>query len=582
MAGINLAGAVGMTGKRESIFSDLAPIVQHTGDAIAKSIQESKAKREKEGLLKLQQQQEDKNKEFGDLTQHISTSAKGLNNVNGFMDVANKEAQSYYNTYNNPKISPSEKQTAKAMAMAKISEASNFYEDFDKAIDALGEKSDVKNTLPAQQIFSGTSNMQTEQNVQENIPDDLSRKINPISTPSDSRLLPKEYKNITDPIINLPYEKAREVLGGKMPTQVVTENTYLRKFSPSDVATNLFGNNFGDSWVNELMVNGNTKFTQNKDKIAQDKNTYVYSVVNGTNAPAEAMKQAIQAELYQKSRETLMHLPNDERMKWIEDNTEKAAAEKFDDILNTKVASIENDPKRRFSTKQSGGSTPKIMSSPSYTNKEGLPSDRNNKAKNIENTAKELGLTIDPKQKTAKSYEQTLSNLNIIVNNKRSTDLEVTKAKKAISDINDLRKMDEIGMRHFVAAKDINVPAKKDYIDIFGLPRKGDIKRIEMYTDDKGVVHKGIIIGKEEDGVNVEHIIPFTSANKGSLQTDLGKNYDAVLDDLNKNIPKQNVSSQSKKEGVKAIKYEVNGKMYNIPETDVKDFLKDFPTAKKK
>jgi hypothetical protein len=73
MAGINLAGTIGMTGKRESILSDLPQIIQHTGDQLTKTISDNAERNAKRKLLQEKQMQ--------DQTEEIAKNLKVPTNV---------------------------------------------------------------------------------------------------------------------------------------------------------------------------------------------------------------------------------------------------------------------------------------------------------------------------------------------------------------------------------------------------------------------------------------------------------------------------------------------------------------------
>jgi len=366
----------------------------------------------------------------------------------------------------------------------------------------------------------------------------------------------EKLANVGTPFTKMPFEEQQKFLGGKLPTQVVKENTYLKNFSASDVAKHIFGDSYGDSWVNEPSVNGNTNFTKNEDKIAKDKATFIYSVVNGSSTPSEVMKQAIQAGLYQESIDKLKHLTNEERKQWIEDNTERAAAEKFDDILNTKIASIENDPKRRFSTTAQSAS--KIKISTPYLAKNGSPD---------YNTAKENFLNLVEKDKEVaketKNYnvngvidfDAAISNVKENgVGNTTNLINKLQKAKKARDEQNLLA---DNGLYHSLGGVDVSLKGLNDYMTIDGQKVKGSVNGVKEYSDNEGKRRIALLIGTPDANNRVITNVALLDEpiNKGSFETDSGGKDQEIINSVSKKS-NEILSSQGKKEGVKDAGYE--------------------------
>ena len=137
--GINLAGAIGMTGKRESVISDLPAYIKDTGDYLAARNEQ----RRKEEAQKKAQEQEWENNQQENFSKNVSANlgSRVQHWNNEFEKYAQAETAKAYTAHLNPKLTLAQKQKAREEAHYNIAKAKSIYlnaeEDVDKKINPV-------------------------------------------------------------------------------------------------------------------------------------------------------------------------------------------------------------------------------------------------------------------------------------------------------------------------------------------------------------------------------------------------------------------------------------------------------------
>lgn len=342
MAGINLSGAIGMTGKRESVLSDLPSIIQQTGDYLAKA-REEKAKA---SLLQQQKQAAENNKFVSDFNDIIVANANGIkyeDNQKGYQKYMEELAKQSMGVLTNPNATYADKENAKKNFSIEANRARTHYIENDKALDALED--DENGTLNRSKAANVMAGIEYEQDQDVFKPSDDNSLVTPNATQFVMGEQGQKIKNVSIPYPQMDYKQQKEFLKGKLPTQVVNENTYLRNSDANSVIKSIKGNTEVpvDAWVKETDVNGNTRYKiddAQKEKLKRD---FIYAIESGSTKEGLALRKGIEAGLYDESRRTQMHLNHDERMDFINKGLNSEASKLFDKWAETQEQAKIND-----------------------------------------------------------------------------------------------------------------------------------------------------------------------------------------------------------------------------------------------
>ena len=356
MAGINLAGAVGMTGKRESIFSDLAPIVQHTGDAIAKSIQESKAKREKEALLKLQKEQEGKIKNADEWDKFIlSKSDLSPELSSPYFKESTEIGKEVMAINANPNIPQAKKQEIIESKKLDVIRSYNKHKDDEEAIKyfqtALND--DTLDVSKASNFLAGTENVTTKDKEVLTNEQTAPYKVNVPMEDAQTQTI-SETTGVEPQYFSLSaaerMKKTPMGLGTTLREKIGLVNT-----TPEETIKSILPEQTWDDIVEGTTTNGNTKFEVNKDKQKGAEDLYVYNVTEGASTKGKILKRGYEALAFKKLKEDHQNLTDAEIAELIPKMVEDRAREDYRNIADKKIGAIINDKTTKFSTKQPSG-----------------------------------------------------------------------------------------------------------------------------------------------------------------------------------------------------------------------------------
>jgi len=562
MAGINLAGAIGMTGKRESIFADLPEIVQHTGDNIAKNIAAQKEKRERQASLLQKQKLEESQKAYDEAGNIVTVNASHLT-VPDFQDRYHEyvlpKAKQFMAIQTDPRISTRDKELAKIQFKDDVQQASKFYQDAEKAYgEVADDKEGLYNFNKVKNIFGGVESVQETPNVQENIPNDLAHAPNSmnqnniVSTPQDSRTVQEEIGR-TLPLHKMPYEQAIQKFKDKLPTDVVKENTYLTKYGVGDVINSVSDIKNADAWVKQTTKNGSDlQFGIDEAEKAKNKRNFIYAIVSGRNKESKGLAEGIKAQLYHDSRRDLMHLTPDERSDYIEKGVEKIAGEWFDNWAATKEKELVNDPKYRTEKLSKGKEGVEIASTPiaKTPQEEGIIIDYNSNKKSKESKQEDL----DRYKKILKLGKHTRA--GGVEENLTPEQRKYYEGK--VAEIEGEGKVVVVGRPDFSAMNTAQVKLKKDGQPIYGTPvspiitKNGDLM---MEVQEKVTLPYGE--GEETrthvvplDVDNEQILINNAGDNKGLLrkQIENAKKESELIKQKSGKQPEKSVSSQGSKQ----------------------------------
>lgn len=559
MAGINLAGAVGMTGKRESIFSDLAPIVQHTGDAIAKSIQESKARREKDAVLKLQQQQEDNAKNTDEWSKFVLSKSDLSSEFSSPYFKESTEIGKQVMAINaDPNISQAKKQEIIESKKLDLAGLYNKYKADEEAVKyyQTSLNDDTLDVSKASNFLAGTENVVTK---------DKEVLINEQTAP---------YK------VNVPMEEAQtqtisETTGiepqyfslsaaermKKTPMGLGTtfrEKIGLVNTTPEETINSILPKETLDDIVEGVTTNGNTKFDVNKDKLKSAEDLYAYNVTEGASTKAKILKRGYEALALKQLKETNQNLTDAEIAELIPQMVEARTREDFRNIINPKIGGLINDKTNRFSTKQSSGST--------QINPENIVQDV--VQEEYANTGNHLGyikdqkVIVENKQYELNKYKELQAN-----NPDKNYDKAIKQAEENLKNVTIALKNAETKDKIKVSAKGIVPSLTNASIPFDGLTGDGWVftqnvidDKGNVFAENKRVVKEKDRLTKKDVETNEIRLVPLTPSNRNIMLQRAGDNkMKAVaelkfIEDKASEIKKKNVPSQGKKEEKKTPK----------------------------
>lgn len=542
MAGINLSGAIGMTGKRESVLSDVPSIIQQTGDYLAKARDE----KAKASLLQQQKQAAENNKFVGDLGDIMSVNAKGIkypDNQEGYMDYMGRLANETKGIIMNPNSTYNDKEKAKQDFSIKASQAREHYLDADKAFDALQDNE--KGTLNRSKAANVMAGIEYEQDQNTFQPSDDNSLVTPNATQFVMGEQGQKIKNVGIPFSKMPFEQRVEFLKGKIPTQVVNENTFLRNSDANAVIKSIKGNAEVpvDAWIKETDSNGNTRYKiddAQKEKLKRD---FIYAVESGSTKEGLALRKGIEAGLYDESRRTQMHLNHDERMDFINKGLSSEASKLFDKWAETQEQAKINDIDIR-NRKASGGKeeeqgTVIERNVPANQGRvDWIRDDLSKQTKILEEFTPKMLSDYREDYKTAdrssgkyKTAAQKLSEYNTALNAKKVRTQELNE------ELSKQKKVEDINL------KDEGIKINIDGRDVIGVDATGYRK------DSQGNVFVYVNVPDADNPKTfVKKVVPYTPdmANELSPKTINSLRKNKFIDENNNEIiAKKSVSSQS-------------------------------------
>ena len=584
MAGINLAGAIGMTGKRESVLADLPSIIQHTGDSIAKSIQMDKEKKASAAAAKEKQKQDENAKMSNDFSDFIGTQYKDLTPEysSTFHDYAVPEANKVMQIIADPSISNSKKQQALEESKYKIQMAHNHYKQNEEARAKLYEmkKEGIYDTSEVDKFLAGIG-----EDVVENMPNDLMHQPNAVnqnnivSTKNDSEIV---ETNVRQPFHKLSYEEQVNLAPQNLTNEIVNK-TRLINVTPEQAIESVLPKETIDDIVEGVIINGNTSFTTNEEKKKNAENLFTYTVVEGTNNKTRALKLGFEAAALKELKENHQNLTDAKIAELLPRMTEDKAREAFRNVINPKIGGMINDKTIKYATPKP--STKEKPSTEVSTKTQQAGFSKDNIAQNAENLMKKYNIQITRGENQAGGKVQYDATIKAIDNNITAWKDNPTKKaelEKLKSDYILNNAMSGAGLIKAKAFANVNEPGKEEYHTIDGRVVKGDINDIVRYQDNKRKMTDAVIISTTGQNGDVQYNIANLNndVNRLALKNDIGvSRNESIMKNLDEKT-KQNVSSQPKKEATKTatkfkdddiVKITIGGKTYTQTAKALKD-----------
>lgn len=525
---INLAGAVGMTGKRESILSDLAPIIKNTGDSITKSIQENNQRK----ALAAKKAAEEKQDFLNDLSKDINVNINADSERQ--KEYQDRAAQAINEVYEASKKGVSQGQLGKIKAdvTARLGaykwHLENEYgtiNEIRKTDRAKYDLSQYEEAIAGKKATDYTAvDFNAEDKTQQGTvnPDGSFTSPYPITVPQESEMPKRKYMEMETPYLQKPLEERMK----QAPSGMSVAFGHLIKLEKGDAESALDvvlgGKDFEKRWTSEKkteLPNGIIKYDKsiNPAQIAEDKSTFIGNVVSGNEPDIIRFRNTL-TDAALKAANAAGIVDAKEREDFVNESIKKGASLKYDEIVKTQISKFNEKQREDLKPdKQSGGSAFIINNNGGVTD---------SKTKQV----------IDP----IVEGDKTIGFVFSAQANKDDTPLEGFK----------------------VIGKDgkltYTYPMKPTTVDFKNNQIKGITLVDEMAKDETGTL---MPTGKK---ISKEITVPLTEnwqylAQNKPVIAEMARQMPEIgglvkrYDDLNKKS-KQNVSSQGKKEGVKEPK----------------------------
>lgn len=581
MAGINLSGAIGMTGKRESVYSDLPSIIQQTGDYIAKARQEDKEKKAKLALLNA----ESGIKRQDDLSKFVSTNSDLITFNKQFQDKANQEVNNFASINNDPNATQAQKEQAKYDALKNIAQAHTFLKDAEKAYaqheeDKVNPIYDVKEQEKA---LAGVYAPKPQEPTQEDL-----MGVKPSGIPNENYQQP-EPKEVEQMLVRKPFHQMTyDEMINAHPQGLTTSLAGKKKLvnvTPTEAVENAVPKETWDASLDSDMNTQTHKLNQGNYNLA--KATYINSVVSGKNNKSKVIQAGLQAEALRLIDRDHQDFTPEQKIAFVNDFVEQQSAKQFDETAKLKIDAIAEDRNRDWQKSRGGSKKEEEQGAVIERNVpanqgrvDWIRDDLSKQTKILEEFTPKMLSDYREDYKTADrnstKYEtaaQELSKYNTALNAKkvRTQELneELSKQKK-VKDIN---------------LKDEGIKINIDGRDVIGVDATGYRK------DSQGNVFVYVNVPDADNPKTfVKKVVPYTPdmANELSPKTINSLRKNKFIDENNNEIiAKKSVSSQStskpKKETIiegktipaggvpkyskttgKLIGYELNGEKYKF------------------
>jgi hypothetical protein len=400
MAGINLSGAIGQTGKRASVLSDLPNIIQHTGDFIAKARLDAQEQKAKLAAAQKEKDLEDSYKNMDDINQFMSTKSDLDPKLSGtYYDAAKKKINDYYKIEQDPSVPKSVKDQKKYETKGEISKLYRRYENDEKVAEYLAEheKDPTMDISGAQRFLSGTEGVYEKTTPILENEQTAPYKINvPIKEAQVSEqtttegLRPDYYKLSAEERLKI----APEGLNKEVHSRIALKNT-----TPEKVAEDVLGGDFFKAAVKTKDVNGNISYQLDPNAKQVGERDYVYNVMNQTTTSAETLYKAKKAMAISVLRERNKNINpmSEEFDNLANEMVEKSLREDYGKIFESKTGAIMDKIAIRTKDKDGYGNEDNVVELQPKENQERITlSDWTQLplAKDIQKRIDDIGITL--------------------------------------------------------------------------------------------------------------------------------------------------------------------------------------------
>lgn len=433
MAGINLSGAIGMTGKRESVYSDVPSIIQQTGDFIAKARLEAKEQKAKLAAAQREKQLEEDYKNKDDINKFVSTKSDLDPNLSGtYYDFAKQKVDDYYKIASDPSIPKSVKDQKKYETMGDISKMYNRYKEDEKMADYLAQHKEdpTMDISGAERYMSGTEGVynKTTPVLENKQISSFSEEIAPFLENDQTApyavnaRVPMEEAQVSEQTtregLRPDYYKLTAEERLKVAPEGLNKEVYsriaLKNTTPEKVAEDVLGGDFFKAAVKTIDADGNISYRLDPNAQQVGERDYVYNVMNQTKTSAATLykaKKAMAISVLMEQNQNINPM-SEEFDNLANEMVEKSVREDYNKIFNYKTEAIMDRIATRTKSKDGSGNEAKDVVLQPKENYERISNSDWTElplAKNIQSKIDDISVTLnglkDAKQEGSKEYK---------------------------------------------------------------------------------------------------------------------------------------------------------------------------------
>ena len=558
MAGINLSGAIGMGGKRESVYSDVPSIIQNTGDFIAKARFEAKEQKAKLAAAQKEKDLEDRYKQ----QQALSVVIKEGNDLSVFKPqfdkFAEKKALEAQSIYDNPQIPKSVKISENARILKEIDAAANYLKNNETAFNEArkDKENPIYDTSEQQAVLAGVYGIDY---MKPQAPNNTNAAYD-VPTPEQQAPIPQI--EVRKPIHQMTYEEQVQEHPRGLGYSLLDKKRLVNVTPDAAIDYTLPKR----SWDAMLDSDANTQtHKKNEKNYNLEKATWIDAVVSGKNDKTKVIKAGLEATAINLINSDHQDFNTQQKEKFINDFVFDHAAEMFEDKAKVELDAIRNDRNKEWAKSGRGTSA----------SKENAPIEREVPAN--QNRVDEIKDKISEHQKVLNNYKtinkDALTEARKIYNNpnidKSSQEYqgaraEIKEYQKALQNKAALDAQLKTELAKKVKVKDLNIKDENVNFSIDGTNMVVDATGYRR--DSEGNIFVYVNIPKSgEKNVFEKKAVPYTTDMATELKPEtinlLRKN--GYIDENNEPIktkksvssqPKESAKPQPKKEGVKTVK----------------------------
>jgi hypothetical protein len=420
MASINLAGTIGLGGKRESIISGLPDAINKAGDALNKTIGDELRRQEVERAAKKEKELQIKEQLSKQVRSTIgegemSDPDKARINERG-LDAMSKA----YSVYTDPNISWAEKENIKNKLFSDLEKEAMFYrkdyEDFKNTMGFMNKNKDVIDFNKVDEFVKGDIGVK-EETIQTT--DDQGNAI------SKQVITPKQQGT---PYFDIPYEERVKIAPNNF-GEAASKLVHV-KAGDEIKAVEDFIRAKPSAFVTETTTDGTNKFTIKQDEIAKERTLLKAGMEDPSTLPLETFK--LFNNFYDRRYKEFAqrNFPKEQAMKAAKELASQDMLTNFDKVINRGIEEATNKPKIN---NEGGGQAPtSLTSNDKWTIADPIPVDK------MENTLTEqqigdietkvLNEFPDPKEK---AYNQTPEQYQAYLTELKSNREKIVEKRKA-------------------------------------------------------------------------------------------------------------------------------------------------------
>lgn len=344
MAGINLSGAIGMTGKRESVLSDVPSIIQQTGDYLAKARQEDKEKKAKLALYNA----ESGAKRQDDLSKFITANADFVSVNKQYQDLADAEIKKFASVNNDPQATQAQKDQAKYEAFKNIAQGHAFLKNVEQGLSEY--EKDMEN--PIYDVSEQKKMLAGIHEIDYMNPQAPNNTNAAYDVPTPEQQAPIPQVEVRKPLLQMSYDEMRKEHPQGLTTSLAGKKRLIN-VTPAEAVENAVPKETWDASLDSDMNTQTHKLNQGNYDLA--KATYINSVVSGKNNKSKVIQAGLQAEALRLIERDHQDFTPEQKIAFVNDFVEQQAAKQFDETAKPKIDAIAKDRNKDWQ-KSKGGS----------------------------------------------------------------------------------------------------------------------------------------------------------------------------------------------------------------------------------